>query len=212
MLYLILKLQLISVKHIPIILVYSRLLAALAFILVALYPPIGFKTILITLLIYGVVSDFFDGIIARKIGVSNERLRRADSSADQVFWVAIIIGTLITSFTFYTSHWLMITIILLLEALCYIISYIRFRKEVATHAIASKLWVVTLFACFIDVILNGNSGTIFYICFAVGVITRLEIIAILMTLRSWTSDVPSIYHAVQLRKGRAIKRSKLFNG
>ncbi|MCB0700818.1 MAG: CDP-alcohol phosphatidyltransferase family protein [Chitinophagales bacterium] len=199
-------------KNIPIILVYSRLVASLIFILIAAYPLQGYKTVLIALLIYGILSDFFDGFIARKIGVSNEKLRRADSTVDQVFWIAVIAGTAITSRSFYSNNGLMISIILLLEALCYIISYIKFRKEVATHAIASKLWVVTLFACFIDVILNGDSTVVFYICFVVGVITRLEIVSILLVLKKWTNDVPSIYHAIQLRKGKTITRNKLFNG
>lgn len=199
-------------KYLPITLVYSRLLAAAIFLWVAYQQYPGYQTILISLLIYGLVSDFFDGYIARLLNVSNEHLRRADSAVDQFFWVAVITGTAFTSWNFYTSNWWMIVVLIALEALCYMVSFIKFKKEVATHAIASKLWVVTLFACFIDVIWDGNSTTVFYICFIVGVITRLEILAILFTLREWTNDVPSIYHARRLRKGKPIKRNKIFNG
>lgn len=199
-------------KYLPITLVYSRLLAGAIFLWVAYQQYPGYQTILISLLIYGLVSDFFDGYIARLLKVSNEHLRRADSTVDQFFWVAVITGTTFTSWNFYTSNWWMILILISLEVLCYMVSFIKFKKEVATHAIASKVWVLTLFACFIDAILNGNSTTIFYICFIVGVITRLEILAILFTLREWTNDVPSIYHARQLRKGKPIKRNKIFNG
>lgn len=144
--------------------------------------------------------------------MSTEKLRRADSTVDQLFWLSVIGGTMLTSFEFYKDHWLQIALILIAEALCYIISYIRFRKEVATHAIASKFWVVTLFACFIDVIWTGNSTWIFQLCFWVGMVTRLEIVAILLLLKQWTNDVPSVIHAMQLRKGKAIKRNKIFNG
>lgn len=199
-------------KRIPIALVYSRLPAAAVFLWVAYQQPHNYQTIMIMLLIYGLISDFFDGFIARRLGVSNEHLRRADSTIDQFFWISVIVGTAITSWSFYANHWWMVILLLGLEALCYLVSYIKFRKEVATHAIASKLWVLTLFAFFIDIIWNGNSTTLFYICLVVGVVTRLEILAILFTLVEWTNDVPSIYHAIQLRKGKPIKRNKIFNG
>jgi len=31
-------------------------------------------------------------------------------------------------------------------------------------------------------------------------------------LKDWTNDIPSLYHAVLIRKGKEIKRHKLFNG
>jgi CDP-diacylglycerol--glycerol-3-phosphate 3-phosphatidyltransferase len=34
----------------------------------------------------------------------------------------------------------------------------------------------------------------------------------LLVLKKWTADVPSFYHAIQLRKGKEIKRNKYFNG
>ena len=196
----------------PYILLYSRLAAGAVFLLLAYMQPANYKQWLVALLIYAVLSDFFDGFSARQLNISTEKLRRADSSIDQFFWLCVIGGTMLTSFAFYKDHWLQISIIIFLEALCYIVSYIRFKKEVATHAIASKLWVVTLFACFIDVIWYTNSTWIFQLCFWVGVVTRLEIIAILLLLKQWTNDVPSVIHAVQLRKGKTIKRNKIFNG
>jgi hypothetical protein len=34
----------------------------------------------------------------------------------------------------------------------------------------------------------------------------------LFILRKWTNDVPSLFQAVLLRQGKAIKRNKMFNG
>ncbi len=199
-------------KKLPYILLYSRIVAGLLFLALAYLQPANYRVWLVSLLVYAVLSDFFDGYTARALKVSTEKMRRADSTIDQFFWLCVIGGTVLTSFEFYEDYWLQITLILIAEALCYIISYIRFKKEVATHAIASKFWVVTLFTCFIDVIWNGNSTWVFQLCFWVGMVTRLEIVAILLILKQWTNDVPSVIHAVQLRKGKVIKRNKIFNG
>jgi hypothetical protein len=98
------------------------------------------------------------------------------------------------------------------EALTYMISYLRFRKEVATHAILSKVWTLTILATLIQVISTCSSAWIFTTCFYIGLITRIEIIAILFTIRKWENDVPSLYHAILIRQGKPIKRNKLFNG
>ncbi|OMP75378.1 hypothetical protein BW716_30565 [[Flexibacter] sp. ATCC 35208] len=60
--------------------------------------------------------------------------------------------------------------------------------------------------------LSCNAGILFQCCFYFGLATRLEIILILFIIRNWYNDVPTVYHAVLLRKGREIKRNRLFNG
>ena len=197
---------------IPLILIYSRIIFAALIILLAVFKIEYFRGIIITLIVLGLLSDIFDGIIARKLNISTQKLRRLDSSVDQVFWVAILVSAYIVSPLFFRTNLVLIMIVVLLEAACYAISFIKFKKEVATHAIASKIWTLVLFATLLQVIAAGNSIVLFYICFSLGVITRLEIILILFILKDWTNDVPTVYHAVLIKKGKEIKRHKLFNG
>ena len=199
-------------KQLPFILVYSRLPADALIILLAWSVPAYYREWIVVLMVYGLVSDFFDGFIARRVGASTEKLRRLDSGIDQFFWVSVIAATIIITPEFYKEHIWQVSALALAEALAYVISYIRFRKEVATHAIASKFWVLTLLFTFVQLVLYGWSGWVFQLCFWVGIVTRLEIIGILLLIKEWVNDVPSIYHAVQLRKGKPIKRNKLFNG
>jgi CDP-diacylglycerol--glycerol-3-phosphate 3-phosphatidyltransferase len=201
-----------SMRQIPILLIYSRLVTSFVLVLLAIFVPGTPMWVYISLLTYGLLSDVFDGIIARRLGVSNEKMRRMDSAIDQVFWLSIIAATYILHPDFYKTYWIELIIILGLEAFTYLVSYIKFRKEVATHAILSKVWVLTIFATLVEVIATGNSHTLFYVCFYTGIVTRVEILVILFLLRQWTNDVPSVYHAVQLRKGKEIKRNGLFNG
>jgi len=113
---------------------------------------------------------------------------------------------------FFKQNMIRIIIIVVFEAACYALSFVKFKKEVATHAISSKIWTLILFVTLIQVIAAGNSIVLFTICFYLGIITRLEIIIILFLLKRWTNDVPTVYHAVLIRKGKPIKRHKLFNG
>ena len=201
-----------TMRSIPILLIYSRLLISVVLILLALFFPAAPAYLYIILITFGLLSDIFDGIIARRLNVSTQKMRRMDSAVDQVFWLSIIVCSYLLHPAFYQKYFREIVILLGFEALTYIVSYLKFRKEVATHAILSKVWVLTIFATLIEVFATGSSGVVFHICFITGMVTRMEILLILFILREWTNDVPSLYHAVQIRKGREIRRNKYFNG
>jgi phosphatidylglycerophosphate synthase len=199
-------------KRIPKALIYLRIIIGVGILILSLLNIDYLRAVFISLLTLGVLSDIFDGIIARRLNVSTERLRRLDSTIDQVFWILVVASVFISFPNFFYEHSVKLLILICAEAMTYVISFTRFQKEVATHAITSKVWTLFLFATLIEVISNGNSNSLFDICFYIGVVTRIEIILILFILRTWTNDVPSLYHAIRLRRGKPIKRHKLFNG
>jgi len=196
----------------PITLIYSRLVIGLTIILLSIKHVDHYKFIAVLLLAIGLLTDIFDGIIARRLNISTQFLRRLDSSVDQVFFISVGIATYIQCPDFFKTNILKLSILLGFEALTYCVSFIKFRKEIATHSIGAKIWTLLLFATLIQIIFQCQSIILFNICFWVGLITRFEIIAIILTLKNWTNDVPTIYHSLKLRQGKEIKRHKMFNG
>ena len=199
-------------KLIPKALIFLRLFIGILILVFSLLHIDNYKVIAIVLFAVGLLSDIFDGIIARHLKISTQNLRRLDSTIDQVFFVLIVIATFVESPQFFYNNKVELIILLATEGLTYLVCFIKFKKEIATHSIASKIWTLILFATLIQVIATGNSVILFQFCFYTGMITRLEIIGIILLLRTWTNDVPGIYQAVLLRQGKEIKRNKLFNG
>jgi phosphatidylglycerophosphate synthase len=199
-------------NKIPILLIYGRLLMGLCILAASVAHITHFAAIAITLFTIGLISDILDGIIARRLNVSTVKLRRLDSAIDQVFWCLVIIASFFENPSFFKDNRFQLGILLAAEVLIYVISYAKFRKEVATHAISSKLWTLILFATVVQLLAIGDSGLLFQLCFYTGILTRLEIVAILLLLRHWTNDVPSVFHALRLRQGKPIRRNKFFNG
>ncbi|MCX2485440.1 CDP-alcohol phosphatidyltransferase family protein [Pedobacter sp. MR2016-24] len=197
---------------IPALLIYSRLVFSVLILLLSINQPSQFRLIINILLITGLISDIFDGIIARKLNVSTVRLRRLDSAVDQVFWISAMVAAYIVCTPFFQVNMVLLMLLFSMEGLTYLISYIRFKKEVATHAISSKIWTLTILATLVQIIATCDSSWLFMVCVYAGMITRLEIIAILFTLRNWENDIPSLYHAIQIRQGKPVKRNKMFNG
>lgn len=199
-------------NNIPKYLILSRLILGILIVILALVKVNAYSTLIVTFLTIGLLTDIFDGIIARKLNVSNESLRRLDSSVDQVFFIAVIVSSYLISPAFYHENWILLSFLIAAEVFTYVVSYLKFKKEIATHSIGAKIWTLILFSTLIQIILKGESHILFQWCFWIGVITRIEIIAIILILKNWTNDVPSVYHALQLRKGKPIKRNPLFNG
>ena len=199
-------------NSIPISLIYLRILIGIVLLVISVLHIECSVFIPVSLFTIGLLSDVFDGIIARRLGISSEYLRRMDSAADQVFWVLVATSVVITFPDFLKDHWIKLVLLIAIESLIYAVSYAKFGKEVATHAISSKIWTLIMFATLVQVMIIGNSNVLFEICFYTGILTRIEIVVILLLLRNWTNDVPSVFHAVRLRQVRVISRNKLFNG
>lgn len=199
-------------KYLPKLLIRLRLLIGVFIFCFSFYNSKSFAVITIVLIAVSLLTDIFDGIIARRLNISTPQFRRLDSTIDQIFWILIAAACYIKHPDFFKTNAVKIIILFAAELAAYLVSFIKFKKEVATHAISSKLWTLLLFATLIQIIATSSSTILFNICFITGLVTRAEIIIILLLIRQWTNDVPSVYHAVLLRKGKPIKRNRLFNG
>jgi CDP-diacylglycerol--glycerol-3-phosphate 3-phosphatidyltransferase len=198
-------------KRIPFLLIYSRIIIALAIGIIAYCEIENKKIFIVVLMLIGILTDIFDGIIARKLNVSSEKLRTWDSNVDQFFWLIIVAAIFYLNFTFLKENFIVILVVILLDISAYIISYVKFRRTVATHAILSKFWAITLLIFLIDLSINSSSNLPFKICMLLGIISRIEIILIIIGLKEWTTDIPSIFSVKKINNGEKVKKSKLFN-
>lgn len=198
-------------KTIPYILIALRFTLAPVIFLSACFKGIEAQSLILAMMYFGLLTDIFDGIIARKAGVSCERLRRLDSQTDLVFWLSLGFAAYFLNPALIRNQWEIISVIFIMEALCYIISWLKFGKETCTHAWLSKLWGLSLLIAFTDLIGFQQIGWAFYLTVALGFISHLDVILIILLLPRWQYDVPSSYHAWKIKKGKNRKKSVLFN-
>ena len=199
-------------KRLPLLLIAFRFLLAPVMLYLGYFYKITYRQLIVVLLIAGLVSDIFDGIIARKQNTSTATFRRLDSQTDMIFWLSAGFTAWFIWPDVIRANKPVIYILLGMEALCYLLSFLRFGKETCSHAYLSKFWGLTLLAAFIDLILNGHAGFLFYFCLIAGIISHLDRILITLILPKWQHDVPSAYHAWLIRKGKSFRRFSLFNG
>jgi len=198
--------------NIPQLLILFRLLLAPILLGLAIFLGETAKPTILVLMYLGLLSDILDGIIARKQNISSASLRRMDSQADMVFWLSIGLATWILFPQLISSNSFSISVILAMEASCYLISFLKFKKETCTHAFLSKMWGLSLLAAFSSLIGFNHAGFPFHLAIVLGLISHLDRILITLILPKWTHDVPSAYHAYLIRKGIWFKRNPLLNG
>ena len=169
------------------------------------------KNLILVCMYIGLLSDIFDGIIARNLGVQTQKIRRLDSQVDMIFWVSIGFCTWFLHPKLIKDNAEVISVIFIMEGLCYLISILKFGKETCTHAFLSKMWGISMLVAFTALIGFNYAGIPFKISIVLGLISHLDRILITLILPHWTHDIPSAYHAYLIRKGKAFKKNKLFN-
>lgn len=161
-----------------------------------LYPrPLVFAVSLIL----GLLSDIFDGKVARRLGVATAKLRRLDSAVDTVFYSSAALCVYLLHEEFILKNLGLLIVLLALEILRYLFDWYKFRKEASYHMWSAKFWGLILFACFFGILVSDSENQIFTTALWVGIISDLEGLLISIILPNWQCDVPTFWHALKLR-------------
>jgi phosphatidylglycerophosphate synthase len=153
--------------------------------------------------VVALVSDIYDGIIARILAIDTASLRRYDTFADTVFYLAIASAAWRVHPQAILDNALIFAGVFLLEIVRYIFDFMKFRREASYHMYSSKVWGLVLGIATICLFAFGISGWLFRLALLLGIVCNAEGLAISMVLPRWTHDVPSFRHALRLRRSLA---------
>jgi len=179
-------------KKIPILLIGFR------FLLTFIIPLIGFlnfesaRIIMVVLVVLGLLSDVFDGIVARRLNVSTNLLRKMDSNVDIVFAIGVLFACFILNKQM-LNYLPFIFVILVLELATYLSYWIKFRKQPSNHSYLTKCFGLLLFISSCAIIGWGNFILLPFL-FGVAILSYLDGFAILISLKEYKVDNKSIIH------------------
>jgi CDP-diacylglycerol--glycerol-3-phosphate 3-phosphatidyltransferase len=182
-------------KHLPFALTTLRLLLGPLALLCA-FKDFS-NLIFLPLLVVGTLSDIFDGILARRFGVSTAVLRRYDSIADVIYYLFILGALWVLRRDVVAHNWLAIALLLASEIAVITVSYIRFRRYPAAHSYLAKFYGFCLLAALIALLAFNASSWAIVALAAVALVTNMEILAIHALADAPPVDVHSIYSLLQ---------------
>ncbi|QXE24414.1 CDP-alcohol phosphatidyltransferase [Richelia sinica FACHB-800] len=145
------------------------------------------------------ISDIFDGIIARRLGVSTANLRQADSWADVCLFGCVFISAWLVYSEVLISYRLPLLSVVVVQLLWWIINLVKYGKPASYHTYSAKFWGLTLFIAIVSLFGFNYAGLALWLTCIAGVIHTIEEIAMTLILPVWTHDVLSIFHALKIR-------------
>jgi len=151
------------------------------------------RWIYLPILITGTLSDIYDGVLARRYGVATPALRRYDSVTDVIYYLFVLGTAYLLCKTVIAQNWLLIALILLSEAGCILVSYLRFGKYPATHSYMAKFYGLCLLASLVALLVFNAAGWVLIALTIVALVANLEIIAIHFLMNTPPVDVRSIF-------------------
>jgi phosphatidylglycerophosphate synthase len=144
-----------------------------------------------------VLSDIFDGIIARKLGSSTVKLRQADSWADISLYLCIAYSTWLVHPAVVIQFQLPLLSAIAAQFALFGVSLIKFGKFPSFHTYTAKAWGISLFIAVIGLFGFGESIPLWG-AIALCWINSLEEIAMILVLPEWKHDVLSLAHALKM--------------
>ena len=145
------------------------------------------------------LSDIFDGVIARRLKIATARLRVADSWADAWFFGCVGASCWLAKGEVVRHYALPICLELLLQGVSYTYDLVRYGRITSIHAYTAKAWGFSLYLATFSLLLFGVGSPI-WLCFCFGLAAFIDGAAIKLILPGWRHDVPSMFHALRLRQ------------
>ncbi len=150
-------------------------------------------------LILALFTDMADGFLARKLNQSSDFGAKLDSWADFVTYPALpfCVWWLRPDVIHEEKYFLAAGIFFYIASV--VSGFLKFRRLNAYHTWGGKVAVILLGAAAL-VIFAGGPGWPLRIVMPVVVLSGLEEMAITATLSARRADVPSLWHAIQIRR------------
>ena len=183
-------------RHSPLLLTLLRLVLAPLVVMLSGRPhPILFGLILAA----AFLSDIFDGVLARRLGVATPFLRRLDSAVDIVFYLGVGWALWRLRPEAVRPHLLLLLAVVALELLHLLAARLRYGRKASYHLWSAKAWGIALFTGALALLSFHGGSAWFALMLWPGVVENLEGLAVTAVLPAWTHDVPTFARALRLK-------------
>ena len=149
--------------------------------------------------VIAVLSDIFDGIIARRLGVSTAQLRQADSWADICLYLCVAISTWLVFPQVILDFKIPLLVAIAAQLTLFTISLIKFKKMPSFHTYTAKVWGLMLLVATVG-LFGFNYDKVLWLAIALCLINSIEEIMMTFLLSEWQCDVLSLFHAMSIRQ------------
>ncbi len=186
----------------PEVLIAFRAVCAPAIFVLACFGVSG--PVLAGVLLAAFLSDVFDGIVARRMGIATAALRRADTLVDTAFYVAAAVALRISVPGVFDGATVPLALLIAVHVSRATFELAKFGRLAAYHMWSSKALGVLMLVVMTTAFVTAQPSVVIAVTLWAGVLNELEGFAASVILAAWTPDVPSALHAYRMSRLTAV--------
>ncbi len=189
-----------DIRRVPIVLTRSRLVLGPLVLVLAVLRVSGI--VMGTVLVAALLTDIFDGVIARRLKIVTPELRVADSKADGVYTLCLISSVCIRRWDSVAASWIGVAIVALLELANTVIDHTKYGRASSHHAYSAKLWAASGCVMAVAILVFNRPQPYLKLAIALGILNNIEGLAMRAIMPSWAHDVSGIPAALKVRRAQ----------
>lgn len=151
------------------------------------------------------ISDIYDGVLARRFGTETPSLRVSDSIADTIFYLGAAGALWMLAPQAFRNNAYWFAWLFGLEGFRYLFDFVKYRKTASYHSYLAKSWGIVLAATMVGVFAFQANDWLVRIALGWGILVNLEGLAMSLTLPRWKNDVKTLAVAWHIRKSERQK-------
>jgi phosphatidylglycerophosphate synthase len=166
---------------------------------------------LAAMVVAALLSDIFDGVLARRWKCDTPSVRLFDSMADIVFYIGCGAALFMRCPQLLRSFSIPIMAVIGLEALCISFAIIKFGKPPSYHSYLAKSWGLALATTLVLSFAATNTLTVqiaWWASCGLGAFACLEGFAISLIMPEWRHDLKTLWRALAVRRYILLDRKR----
>jgi len=155
---------------------------------------------LAALIVAALLSDIFDGVLARRWQCDTAGVRLFDSMADTFFYAGVVAALWVGQPALWASWRGPVLMLLACEAGRIGFDLVKFGKPASYHSYLAKTWGLVLAVAVVTAVAIGHADALMTAAVVLGVACNVEGVAMSVMLPVWRRDVKTVAVAWRLRQ------------
>lgn len=146
------------------------------------------------------LSDIFDGGLARLWQIDTEKIRRWDTRADTFFYACVLLTAVLRYPMAFERRWILLAGLVAVEIFQHAFAAMKFGRHASYHSVLSKIWGLMMASAMCALLGFGLDNWFLDLTLFWGILCNLQGFIMSLMLPCWHRDVPTLFHAVRLRR------------
>jgi phosphatidylglycerophosphate synthase len=153
-----------------------------------------------TIVVVALLSDIYDGVLARRWGGETPALRLWDSVADTIFYLGVVVALWLREPEVLWGNWKLFGVLFALEGVRYVFDFWKFGKVASYHSYMAKAWGLLIAVSVVGVFSFDGLRWLIVVALVWGIVVNVEGLAMSLMLPRWKNDVKTLGRAWEMRK------------